>query len=241
MSTLTLYKFDGLRNVWDVVKALNRKQINSGWITARVSKYNRSEAFVQVWYYEDLEEHVKRVFSDEDADEIVSFLKQNGKTRVLKRTYCFINLLTNTLEIYRGPDNKTDEIVSALENFLRVKFVPISLKSEELQAIYSNHATELKQAIFKNIEGLFYEILRGNRLENNEKFKGYMQVFPDCLRVISFRPKIKFLNQANKYQVTVNGDRGTVKLSSNGLFQWRPRFEIRQIVFLIAATLGLLR
>lgn len=240
-TTLTLYKFDGLGDIQDVVKAIDQKQTNSGWITARISKYNRSEAFIQVWYYEDLEEHVKRVFSEEDAEEVVSFLKQNGKTRVLKRVYCFINLLTNTLEVYRGPDNKTEEIVSTLEDFLGVKFVPISLKSEELQAIYSNHATELKQAMFKNIEGLFYEILRGNKLENNEKFKDYIRLFPDCLRVISFRPKIKFLNHANKYQVTINGDRGTVKLSSNGLFRWRPRFEIRQIVFLIAATIGLLK
>jgi hypothetical protein len=224
-----------------VVKSINRKQLNSGWITARLNKYNRNEAFIQVWYYEDLEENVKKVFSDEDADEVVSFLKQNGKTRVLKRVYCFINLLTNTLEIYRGPDSKTEEIISILEESLGVKFTQINLKSEELQAIYSQHATELKQAMFRNVEGLFYEILRGNRLENNEKFKGYMNVFPDCLRVISFRPKIKFLNHANKYQVTLNGDKGTIKLSSNGFFHYRPRFEVRQLVFLIAATIGLLK
>ena len=42
-------------------------------------------------------------------------------------------------------------------------------------------------------------------------------------------------------QVTINGDRGTIKLSSNGIFRWRPRYEIRQLTFLVAATLGLLR
>ena len=44
-----------------------------------------------------------------------------------------------------------------------------------------------------------------------------------------------------KYQVTVNGDKGTMKVSSNGVFKYRSRFEIRQITFLVAATLGLLR
>jgi len=69
-------------------------------------------------------------------------------------------------------------------------------------------------------------------LENNKKFKEYMEKFPECLRVISFRPRIKFLNKNSRYQVTVNGDKGTIKISE-GFFSWRPRYEIRQIVFII--------
>jgi hypothetical protein len=94
--------------------------------------------------------------------------------------------------------------------------------------------------MFTNVEGLIFNILRGNFLENNEKFKQYLQKFPDCLRAISFRPKIRFLNNFNKYQVTLNGGKGTLRISSNSIFNWRPRYEIRQIVFIVAATLGLL-
>lgn len=241
MGVVTVYKYDSLLEVLNIVKALNGKKIDGDLITAKPSRYNRSEVVVQYFYYEDVEDVLKRVLSEKDSDEVVSFLRQNGKTKVLRKAYCFINTLTRTLEVYRGPDNRTDKIVSTLEQLLNIKFIPITLDSQALQKIYTEHGVELKQALFKNIHGLFYEMLRGKFLENNSKFKEYLNKFPEALRVISFRPKIKFLNN-NKYQVTINGDKGTIRFSSpNNLFKWRPRFEIRQVTFFIAATLGLLR
>lgn len=239
MPIVTIFTFKEISPISEVCKSLDGKKFDEAWITAKPSKYNKDEVFIQYYCYEDVEESVNRVFSEEDAYEIVSFLKENGKTRVLKRTYCFINTRTKTLEVYRGPDSKTDEITSLFEKLLKISFVPIKLKSGELQKIYSHHSVELKQVMFKNIEGLIYNILRGNYLENNRKFKNYLKKFPECLRVISFKPKIKFLNNYNRYQVTINGDKGTVRLSK-GMFSWRPRYEIRQIVFIIAATIGLL-
>lgn len=232
MPTISIFKFERIGKISEICKILNEKKFNSYWFTAKPSRYSNEEIFITYWYYEDVEESLKKVFS-EDADEIVSFLKENGKTKILRRIYCFINLLTKTLEVYRGPDDKTQEIVSLLEKLLKVKFTPLKLKPEELQKIYSNHSLELKQAMFKNVNGLIYDILRGNCLENNSKFKEYLQNFPECLRVISFRPKIKFLKDFNRYQVTVNGDKGTIKISE-GFFSWRPRYEIRQIVFLLS-------
>ncbi len=241
MTTITVYRFDATTNVVEICSKLKLKRNGDRWITAKPNKYNRNEVFILYWYYEDIEDSIKRVADDRDTSEIVAVLKQNGKDRVLRRVYCYINLLTNTLEIYRGADSKTDEIATAIEQLLSIKLTQLSIKSEDLQKIYINHGTELKQAMFKNIHGLLYNILRGKFLENNEKFKQHLQSFPDCLRVVSFRPKIKFLNGNQKYQVTINGDRGTIKLSSNEVFKWRPRFEVRQITFLVAATLGLLR
>lgn len=239
MPSITVYTFEKITGMHEIWTKLKNTKLPDGWITTRPSKYNRHELFIQYWWYEDMETNMKKVFSEEEAEEIVTFLKQNGKNRVLRRVYCFINLMTRTLEVYRGPDSKTAEIVSNLEKLLNVKFVPLRLSSEDLQKLYTQHSLELKQAMFKNVEGLMYEILRGQSLENNEKFKQYLLKFRDCLRVISFRPNIKFLN-GGKYQVTLNGDKGTIRLSSNGIFQWRPRYEIRQIIFLVAATLGLL-
>jgi hypothetical protein len=240
MPTITVFKFDQLSNILEICKSLNGKKFEDCWLTARVSKYNNNEVYIQFWYYESVEENLRRVFDEDDAHEIVSVLKENGKNKVLKRTYCFINLITKTLEIYRGRDEKTEKIISIFESSLKTKFNQLSIKSEDLRRIYSEHGTELKQAMFKNIDGLIYYILRGNCLENNEKFKKYLETSLNSLRVISFRPRIKFLNDHNKYQVTINGDKGTIRLSGNEIFQWRPRFEIRQIVFIVAATLGLL-
>src|SRR2546426_12368693 len=98
MPTLTLFKFEQLGGVEDISKMLNGKKLDGKWITAKPNKYSKYEVFLQYWQYEDVEESVKKIFSEEDSDEIVSFLKENGKTKVLKRTYCFINVLTKTLE-----------------------------------------------------------------------------------------------------------------------------------------------
>lgn len=237
MPMISIFTFKSLSSISEICKALN-KRLGEAWITAKPSKYNKNEVFISYWYYEDIEEGLKRVFSD-DSYEIVSFLKENGKDKVLKRTYCFINILTKTLEVYRGPDNKTQEIVSLFENLLKVKFLPLKLSSKELQKIYSLHGNELKQAMFKNVHGLIYTVLMTNYLENNSKFKEYLKKFPESLRVISFRPNIKFLNRNYRYQVTINGDKGTIRLSQ-GIFSWRPRYEIRQIVFIIASIAGIL-
>jgi len=241
MSIVTVFKFNNLSGPWQVAKSLHGQKINDSWMSAFVSRYNRNEVVMNYWFYEDLEDSIKRVFDENESLEVVSYLKQNGKTRVLKRIYCFINTMTKTLEVYTGSDAKLEEIVTTIETILKTKFTRIILSSTELQNIYSQHSSELKQVMFKNVEGLFYEILRGKYLENNEKFKQYMGKFPECLRVISFRPRIKFLNGNNRYQVTLNGDRGTLRFSSpNGEFSFRPRIEIRQLTFLIAATLGFL-
>ncbi|MCS7106255.1 MAG: hypothetical protein NZ942_02990 [Candidatus Aenigmarchaeota archaeon] len=238
MPTITIFLFEKLGSPVEISKALNNKKFKEGWLQAKVSRYDKNEVFIQYFYYENLEDALKKAFSEEDIYEIVSFLKQNGKNKILKRTYCFINTLTKTLEVYRGPDKKTEEIVSVLESLLKVKFSPLRLDSQRLKEIYSKYGIELKQAMFRNIEGLIYEVLRGNCLEKNEKFNLYLTKFPSCLRVISFKPKIKFLS-TGKYQVTINGDKGTVKLSSN-YFNWRPRFEIRQIIFRIVTSIGAL-
>lgn len=225
----------------DIINRLDKKKSSNCWMSAEKSNYTDTEVFVQYRYNESIEDCVKRAFSDQDATEIYSVLKQSGRTLVLRRIYCFINMITRTLEVYRGKDTKTDEITAMFERLLETRITPITLRSEELQKLYSMHSTELNQAMFRNIDGLFYEILRGNSLQDNQKFKDYADKFTESLRVISFRPKIRFLNGNNRYQITVNGDKGTVKFSNQeNEFRFRPRFEIRQITFMIASILGII-
>ena len=239
MPTISLFTFNKMPELPKIPRALNKKKLNDAWLTAKLSKYEKNEIFIQYWYYETLEDCLKMV-AEEDIHEIVSFLRDNDKTKVLKRIYCFINILTKTVEIYRGPDRKTYDIVKFIEKMLNVRLTPVKLNTNQLKQIYSQHALELQQVMFKNMGGLIYDILRGDNLEDNEIFNEYLKRFPDCLRAITFRPNIKFLNSNNKYYVMINGDKGTIRISSNSVFQWRPRFEIRQIVFIISAISGLL-
>jgi hypothetical protein len=240
MPIITVYTFKSLPEIQEIVKTLDKKKNGEAWLTAKESKYSKTEVFIQYWYYEDVETALRQAMSEEDVYEVVSFLKNNGKERVLKRTYCFINLFLKTLEIYRGPDGRTEEIVSFLESLLKVKFKPINLNADQLKKIYSEHAAELKQVMFKNVDGLVYEILKADYLENNGRYKKCLEEHSENLRAITFRPKINFLNNANKYQVTINGDKGTIRLSSNEVFRWRPRFEIRQLIFIMASTASIL-
>jgi hypothetical protein len=238
MPVITVFTFDNLPNAQKIVEILDKKKNEDAWLTAKESKYTKTEIFIQYWYYEGVESALRQNMSEDDLYEIVSFLKNNGKSRILKRTYCFINLFLKTLEIYRGPNKRTDEIVSLLEKLLGINFKLITLKPEELRKIYLNHSTELKQAMFKHVDGLVYEVLKADNLENNERYKQYLQAYLENLRAITFRPKINFLNGNNRYQVTVNGDKGTLRLSSNDVFQWRPRFEVRQLVFILKNVSG---
>jgi len=155
----------------EIINRLDKKKSSNCWMSAEKSNYTDTEVFVQYWYNESIEDCVKRAFSDQDATEIYSVLKQSGRTLVLRRIYCFINMITRTLEVYRGKDTKTDEITAMFERLLETRITPITLRSEELQKLYSMHSTELNQAMFRNIDGLFYEILRGNSLQDNQKFK----------------------------------------------------------------------
>lgn len=234
MPVITVFVFEKLPNVEEIVNTLDEKRNGNSWLIAKESKYSKGEVFLQYWYYEDIETTFKKSTIWEDIHEIVSFLKSNGKQKVLKRTYCFINLFSKTLEVYRGFDNRTREIVRFLESLLKIKFKKLTLTSKQLQEIYSNHATELKQAVFKHVDGFVYEILKGNHLEDNENYLEKLKKYPENLRIISFKPRIKFLNENNRYQVTINGDKGTIKFSSNEVFRWRPRFEIRQLIFMLA-------
>jgi hypothetical protein len=98
--------------------------------------------------------------------------------------------------------------------------------------IVVKYSSELKQAVFKYIHGLWYHIIRGRHLEQNGKYKDFIVAKPDSLRCVSIVPKIRFLN-GNGYTVTINGDKGTIRMY-DGFFKWRPRLEVRQIVSIIA-------
>ena len=237
MPSISVFIFENDFTKEDACKKLNGVEFPEGWVVAEASKNNLDEIFIKYWYHENVEDGINKVFLQDEALEIVSYLRENGINKVLKRTYCFLDLRKKTLEIYRGKDKRTDEIVSLMEKILEIKFIPLILKPEALQHIYSNHSNELTQVMFKNINGFFYDIIRGNRLDMNGHYLDYLKEFPQSLRVISFKPRIRFENGYSNYQVTINGDKGTIRFSDFNDFKWRPRGEIRQVVSIALSPL----
>lgn len=229
MPAISVFKFNKNLNIEKVCKLLDKRKVRNSWFNAKPSKYCEDEVFIQYWYYEDIEETIKRILSEEDAYELILFFKKNGKDKILRRCYCFINIKTKTLEIYRGSDKKRSEILSALEKFLNIKLTPLFLSSKVLKKIYLNCSTELRKVVFKDVDGLDFEILIG-KLSENKKFNEFLKKYSNNLKSITFKPKIKFLSSNTRYNVTIN-ENGVIRFSSEGLFRWRPRYEIRQILF----------
>ena len=231
MTTITLFKIEPLLENGEMIRRLNRKKKNGCWIKAKKSRHNEDEIEIDVWYEEDVETGLKRAFSDQ-AYEMLEYLKTKGKEKIVRKVYCFIDLNLGTLEIYRGVDFITYRIKEIIESLLEVTLSTVSLDAGHLMHITKKYSTELKQAMFKYIHGLWYQIMRGRHLESNGKFKDYLVTKPDSLRCVSIVPKIKYLNGSD-YMVTINGDKGTIRMS-NGYFKWKPRLEVKQIVSIVA-------
>jgi len=206
MATITLFKAN-LENltIEEVCRRLNGKKVGDNWLSAKPSKYNEHEAFIQYWHYEDIEKTLKKVLDDTELEEAVSVLKKNGKEKVLKRVYAFINTLTSTLEIYSKA--RAEEVREAIAKFLSIGFEKLILTPADLANIEQNHSL-------------------GTKTYNDKK--------------LVLRPKIKYLNDS-RYCITLMADSNELRFGKHNIFQFRPRFEIRQIVSQIAATKGLLK
>jgi hypothetical protein len=239
MPTITMFSVEDIPKLEKAVSLLNGKKSEANWVSARQNKYNQDEIFIQYWHYEEIESALKRAFSEEDSYEIISVLKENGKDKILKRTYAFINYVTHTLEIYRGLDNRTNELLTLLERRLKTKFSSLQLSQEELVQVYKKYSSGLRKVTLKNQQTNEEIAITGKNINASQEFAEIFG-YPWVLREISFRPKIKFMNEHNKYVVSLDGDRGTLKISSNEVFQWRPRFELRQIIFIISAVNGMM-
>jgi len=230
---ITLFIAENIKPKFQIIKEINENgKGEKEWFSAVLNKSQSEEIIVSYFFEESIEEHLSRVLEEDEVEEVISVLKQNGNSKVIKRITSFFNVNNKLLEVYRGPDKITERIVEKLTEITGIQFKRVKVPANGLQQIYQKHSLEITQAMFKNVDGLFYQIMRGNNLETNKRFLEYMAKFKDCLRVISIRPAIKFLN-GGKYQVTVNGDKGSIRFSPLPDFRWRPRFEIRQVVDIV--------
>jgi hypothetical protein len=235
MVTVSLFKMETVPEKLDIVYRVDGEKMGDCSFQAMQSRYDDEEIQVEVFYEEDLETGMRRFFSNEAA-EIAEYLRQKGKETIQRRVTCFVNRRTKTLEIYRGPDYITARIKEALQRLLRTNLEQVSLNSQQLLMIVNQKSEEVKQAMFKYINGLWYQILRGNKLESNEKYLEYLSAKPESLRMVSVIPKINWTN-GSKYTVTFNGDMGTIKMW-DGVYRGKPRQEVRQFVNLVVGVAG---
>ncbi|MCD6403393.1 MAG: hypothetical protein J7K98_03625 [Candidatus Aenigmarchaeota archaeon] len=238
MPSITLFIVTPKPNsIVEVIQKLHEKKIDDGWFIAKQSNYVKDEVEVSYFFYETLEDNLRKVINTDDLHEITSILMKNGNFLILRKVICFLNVKYGLLEVYRGLDDVTKRVKESMEKLLDVKLEIVKLDSNSLKSIIDNHTEEVRQAMFKNVDGFWYTVLRGTKLEVNPKFKAYLAKNHNSLRVISIRPRIRYLN-GKRYTVTINGDRGTLRFSYVDSFKWRPRFEVRQITYIVMSALG---
>lgn len=227
---IVMYIINCSDNTKDVVEKLNNKKFGEDFIKARESKFSSNEVFIQYYYTESIEDSLKKVIDDDILDEIVSVFKNNGHFKILRKTFCFIDVFRKTLEIYRGMDKKTEEIANNIAKCLECEISPMNIDQKKLLDIINKHSTEVRQLVFSNVEGLFRKAYVGRHLERNNSILNYLKNFYNYLTTITIKPKIRFLNGNSKYSVTINANKSTISISngSNGM-KFRPRFEIRQL------------
>ena len=227
MVTVSLFQMNMVPEKLDIIYKVDGEQIGDCKFQAKQSRYDDEEVQVDVFYEEDLAKGMKILFSEE-AEEIADYLKEKGKEKIQRRVACFVNRKDSILEIYRGKDHVTAKIKEGLQDLLGVRLQQVSLNHQQLLTIVNQNSEEVKQAMFKYIHGLWYQILRGSNLETNEKYLNYISTKPDSLRMVSIIPKINWTN-GSKYTVTFNGEMGTIKMW-DGIYRGKPRQEVRQLV-----------
>lgn len=229
MVTVSLFKMESVPQKLDIMYQVDGEEVGDCKFRVR-STEDDQEVKIEVFYEEDLEKGMRFFFSDE-AGKIADILKQEGKEKIQRKITCFVNRKTRILEIYRGKDHVTAKIKEGLQRLLGVELEQVNLNSQQLLMIANRNSEEIKQAMFKYIHGLWYQILRGNKLETNEKYLSYLSAKPESLRMVSVIPKINWVN-GSKYTVTFNGDKGTIKMW-DGAYRGKPRKEVKQLVGLV--------
>jgi hypothetical protein len=212
---------------FDIIYKLHGEKYGDCEFQVKKSGQGDKELKILAFYEEDIETGMKRVFSDK-AEEMTDYLREKGKEKIQRMVTCFLNRETGIFEIHRGKDYVTDKIMKGIQRLLGVKLKQAKLNSQQLLMIVNQNSEEVKQAMFKYIHGMWYQILRGNNLESNHKYLEYLSDKPESLSMVSVIPKINWVN-GSKYMVTFNGDKGTIKMY-DGSYRGKPRGEIKQFV-----------
>lgn len=235
MVTVSVFKMSSVPEKLDIVYRLDGEKVGDCKFQTRRSRFDDNEIKINVFYEEDIEVGMKRAFSNK-AWEMVHYLKERGQEKIQKKIVCFLDMEKGTLEVYRGKDHVTSKIEKGLERLLRISLEPVNLDHQSLLTIVNQRSEEMKKALFKYIHGMWYQVLRGNKLESNQKYLEYISAKPEALRQVSVIPKIDWTN-GSKYMVTFDGEKGTIQMY-DGSYRGKPRAEVKQLVNLALRVAG---
>lgn len=230
MRVISVYTFSSMKtSPEELVERLNELNENEWWIKARYNKYwNEITGIFN--YYITINDIIERFIP-----ELTKHVTEFSNKKIRKSVRFFIDMEKRMVEIYRGHDKVTEQIKCLIEQTIRAKLEPLTLTPEQMIKIIKNNSSELTQAYFTNVDGFMYEAYRGRHLETNLSFLLKLRKYLNSLKIISVKPKILY-ESLYPYQITINGNKGTIKFSGNNN-KSKPRSEIRQIIYIISNAL----
>ena len=222
---ITLYQIKTIKNTQEIIKKLDRKQVKGGTLKATpIQTLQLEEIQITYTYKEKLQTKLEMFMTKEQLESLEETI---ANYKFENKVHCYYHPTQKLLEIQRNQDEMTDEIAKTIAKTLETEAKKIKFDSKALLELVNDHSTQLKYALFKNIDGLWQNSLRGKQLEKHHLFQEYVQENENSLRVVGVNMNINYINNG-KYQVTVNGDKGTIGFIDKE--HEKPREEVRQIV-----------
>ncbi len=225
MATITLFNFETTKNKKEIISLLNKYSSENTWIIAK-DYGNEIKGIFNM--YLNITEELRKVLEPWEMENI----KVNGNGKILRSILFYIDFKRKIIEIHRGSDALTRKLKEILEEILQTKLKEFYIDHKTLHNIIKNYSLELRQAYFKFVNGFLYENYKGRFLERNEHFKEILKERLKNLRIITIVPKVfPIINK----QVTINGDKGTLKFSNGAEI---ARNEVKSIIDLIFKAMG---
>ncbi len=220
MTTISLYMFETFKKQKEVEESLNKISNEKYWIIAK-SKQSEINGIFNIQL--PLTQELRKVLEPWEIEK----LKINGIEKIVRSVEFIIDFEKKVIVMFRGRDIITEELKRVLENVLATKIKELYLSYKALKEILEKYSLELRQAYFKYVNGFLFESYKGRFLERNQHFKNLLKEREKYLRVITIVPKIfPIINK----QVTINGDKGTLKFSNGSEIS---KIEVKRIIDLI--------
>jgi len=122
MPTITVFIAQNVKPKLQIIKEINENgKGEKEWLSATLNKSQPEEIIINYFFEESIEEHLSKVLEEDELEEVVSVLRQNGNSKIIKKVTCFFNVNSKLLEIYRGPDKITEKIAEKLTQITGIR------------------------------------------------------------------------------------------------------------------------
>jgi hypothetical protein len=99
MPAITLFIAESVKPKLQIIKEINENgKGEKEWFSATLNKSQPDEIIISYFFEESIEEHLSRVLGEDEIEEVISVLKQNGNSKVIKKITSFFNVNNRSIQ-----------------------------------------------------------------------------------------------------------------------------------------------